>query len=314
MRNLVAVAGYVLLSDGDPTGGRRALSRAAASIRRDRKASPGDVLTHDEHVLFDGRFGVVTVFEGGAASNNQPIDLAVNSATAAIAIGEVWSTAYNRTSSPRSSTVITDALRDDKTAPGRLNGIYSAVLYDDLTRTVQLVPRPIGASAPLLPSNARPACVQFNYPIPSGRGSDSLSGSRSTSSLNSCPLGFLASDETYIPGVHRLASGSIVTCSADHYSERRYWGFEYQTDDARGDSLAAHTEECYSLLRAAARRMVRAPENTGVLLSGGLDSRATLGTLVHEFGPHFVTRTYGLTETTDVRTGEAGGQRAFVPS
>jgi hypothetical protein len=49
--------------------------------------------------------------------------------------------------------------------------------------------------------------------------------------------------------------------------------------------------------------MIRTPEQTGVLLSGGLDSRVTLGTMVHEFGPAPLTCTYGLTETSDVKTG-----------
>ena len=115
-------------------------------------------------------------------------------------------------------------------------------------------------------------------------------------------IGFLATDDTYIPGIQRLPSGSVVISQESGMAVQRYWSFQYRADPSKPRSVDDYAEECYTLLRRSARRMTPDINATGVLLSGGLDSRVTLGALVHEFDEPVTTCTYGLTETTDIRT------------
>ena len=301
MSGVVALAGYALLGDGDAVGAGDLLSQMAARICRDYATTARDVPAFHAHILFERRFGVAAVVAPGEGPDTGHA-LDVDPVSAVAAVGDVWSTGPARRANRLPvATAIRRAVgrRDD--GLNDVNGLFSFVRYDDGERTLQLSSDRLGLHPLYYYRDG--ALVLFSSSVQSMLEYDKIPRRLDDETLGQLLfLGFIPGDGSYLSGVLRLPSGTVVTGSRRGMTARRYWQFEYPDEPRQVRSVDDYASECYSLLRGAAKRMIRAPEDTGVLLSGGLDSRVTLGTMVHEFGPSAVTCTYGLTETTDIRT------------
>jgi len=117
------------------------------------------------------------------------------------------------------------------------------------------------------------------------------------------PLG----DRTLIRSVALLPPASILTLTADRMDIRSYWTLEF-SDLSVVRSEESYLEELYHLLRQAVHRQ-KHPAESGILLSGGLDSRILLGLLTEDGPGALQSFTFGITGCSDARM---AGQLARV--
>ena len=81
-------------------------------------------------------------------------------------------------------------------------------------------------------------------------------------------------DRTLLEDVRTLPPAGVLTFQDGRARVGRYWELEYR--DAAPRPIRRHAEELAETLRSAVRRSLRSAERAGLLLSGGLDSRAIL--------------------------------------
>jgi asparagine synthase (glutamine-hydrolysing) len=82
-------------------------------------------------------------------------------------------------------------------------------------------------------------------------------------------------DRTLFEGVRSLAPGSLIELAHGRYSERRYWAPSYRRP--RRCSTEEATDRVRAALTEAVRRRAASAEESGVLLSGGIDSASVAG-------------------------------------
>src|SRR5688572_4700764 len=242
MPNAVGMAGYAFFGDSDSARGRNVLSRMGKRICRDHRTSAAQMFTSHEQVLFDGRFGMVTIVEGIASSADVQAEMIIDPRMAGLGIGQVWSTGPE---AQRNLLPCTLAVRNavQRDALGSVNGVYSVVLYDDVDRTVRIYSDRLGLQ-PLYYYHDSDLLL-FGSTIQSLLEYDQIDRVTSEEVLAQLLyLGFLASDQTYIRKVHRLPSGSVLMCNEREMSISRYWGFEYCDNGQRSSNVADYSEEC----------------------------------------------------------------------
>ncbi len=107
----------------------------------------------------------------------------------------------------------------------------------------------------------------------------------------------LLGDKTFFENVKLLPNASIARYSArdDRLEIRSYWDFSRLPDLPAKISFEEALEESARLFRAGVERQSGGDYRLGVLLSGGLDSRAILG-MIPEARMPVDTFTYGLAE------------------
>lgn len=114
--------------------------------------------------------------------------------------------------------------------------------------------------------------------------------------------GHLAKQLTWFAGVSVLPSGTVL--SFDLFSMKktstRYWWWEDLIIDERRTQLDDMVHEFGYLFRRAVSRRIKEHENVGLLLSGGLDSRAILAAIPADYGPVNAV-TFGLEGSLDVK-------------
>ena len=115
-------------------------------------------------------------------------------------------------------------------------------------------------------------------------------------------MGYLPENRTWFEGVQRLPPATVLTWDIGKgcLHTRRYWSWDQVPPlDGRldADALAAELGQLFS---AAVERRSRAGERVGLVLSGGLDSRAILAALPDR-GAALPTLTFGREHSTDSR-------------
>jgi asparagine synthase (glutamine-hydrolysing) len=79
-------------------------------------------------------------------------------------------------------------------------------------------------------------------------------------------------EETFLDGVRALPPAGLLRYRAPEVEVTRYWTLRYREDDGRSERY--HAERLAAALDGAVRRGIGDGRGLGVLLSGGLDSRA----------------------------------------
>jgi len=87
-------------------------------------------------------------------------------------------------------------------------------------------------------------------------------------------------DRTLFMGIHTVEPASILTFDGDTLSTERYWRYSYLPDYSKTDEQ--FVEELVERFKHAVRIRTRDPLRYSVTLSGGLDSRTVLSTVVSE--------------------------------
>lgn len=87
-------------------------------------------------------------------------------------------------------------------------------------------------------------------------------------------------DKTLFQGIHVIEPASILVFDGDVLSVERYWRFSYNPDYSKTDE--EFVEELVERFKHAVRIRTKDPLRYSVTLSGGLDSRTVLSTLVSE--------------------------------
>jgi asparagine synthase (glutamine-hydrolysing) len=118
---------------------------------------------------------------------------------------------------------------------------------------------------------------------------------------------------TLLEDVQLLSPGSIMTWQEGRRQQQSYWQPRHPTSYA----LRPETDWMDGLihhLRQAVRRQAPSGDRSGILLSGGLDSRVILAFLAEDGPPRgFTALTFGIPGCDDVRYAEALARVAKVP-
>ncbi len=123
----------------------------------------------------------------------------------------------------------------------------------------------------------------------------------------------LLSDKTYFTGIRLLPYGSLLRYRPenDQLTVEHYWDFDHLPAWS-GASFEESVEETARLLEAAVEKRLRPPLQSGVYLSGGLDSRTILGMARH-LGARVPSLTYGHPRSRDVRYALALARHLNIP-
>lgn len=116
-------------------------------------------------------------------------------------------------------------------------------------------------------------------------------------------------DDTIIDGVQEVKPASLIVCQDGRVNRRQYWEFALQEDET-GVPAEEYRDELVRLFRQSARRRQTSGLRTGVLLSGGMDSRIVLSMLDRSAVKTF---TFGRPESSDAVFAQAVARSARVP-
>lgn len=117
-------------------------------------------------------------------------------------------------------------------------------------------------------------------------------------------------DRTLLGDVRLLPPGSLATFQDGRLDVHKYWTIDFP-DAYEVRSEESYIEEYLFLLEQAVKRQVKGSSPTGLLLSGGLDSRVLLAFLAqHVDGRHLHTFTFGIPGCDDARFAREVATRA----
>jgi asparagine synthase (glutamine-hydrolysing) len=182
----------------------------------------------------------------------------------------------------------------------QINGIYSAVLYDQTQQQVFLISdrhglRPLywgtvgGSLVWASEAKAFLAISQFQPQIDPAAVEDFLG------------LRYFIGNRSWFKGVELLPAATVLRWTLHgSLQQRRYWWWNEIAPLSGSIELAEAIEELGRLFIASVQRQTLTPERVGITLSGGLDSRAILAAMPDPGYPiHCVT--YGKRDCEDVR-------------
>ncbi len=115
-------------------------------------------------------------------------------------------------------------------------------------------------------------------------------------------LGHLLGPLTWFEGVERLPAAThlVYDLKRQHRESRRYWQWPKPMPGRDAPPFEEAVDATERLFRAAVRKRMASDGNTGLLLSGGLDSRLVLAAAVKEnLKPHLLTM--GMAESEDLK-------------
>ncbi|HRP76916.1 MAG TPA: asparagine synthase-related protein [Rhodocyclaceae bacterium] len=121
-------------------------------------------------------------------------------------------------------------------------------------------------------------------------------------------FGSYFADRTLFPSIRKLPASTVMSISRDGQSVSRYWRIAF-TPDPTPRQENELIEEYDALLRQSVTRRMRCCPTPMLFLSGGIDSRLMLGSLLRE-GHRIPVATYG-TEHGDDRSCAASLARKF---
>lgn len=217
---------------------------------------------------------------------------------------------YNRDQiDPRSSTdpqlLLGLYLHDGFESLHRLDGLFAAVIYDHPARKVHLLGDRYGLRP--LYWTEHEGRLAWASELKAFLRLPGFSPRIDRSALRAfLGMGYLHDNLTWFEGVRRLPAASVLTwdLEAGGASTRRYWWWDRVSPlaEAKEDELAA---ELGSLFTAAVGRRCHPPRRVGLVLSGGLDSRAILAALPEA---DYSALTFGRPDSADNRiAGRAAG-------
>jgi asparagine synthase (glutamine-hydrolysing) len=132
-------------------------------------------------------------------------------------------------------------------------------------------------------------------------------------------MGALQGNDTILDGIDEVPPGSLVICQQtdsasgsqrpSHVRHRQYWNLAFQEDET-GIPANDYVVELVRLLRQAAKRRQGDRLGTGLLLSGGHDSRVVLSVLEKSSLKAF---TFGVPYCDDIRYARQAAQASHVP-
>lgn len=122
-------------------------------------------------------------------------------------------------------------------------------------------------------------------------------------------LGVPQGNDTMFEGIDELPPASLVVCQRGQVHRQQYWSLRFQEEET-GISASDCLDELIRLLRQAAERRQAGELSTGLLLSGGFDSRAVLHVLSKDTLKTF---TYGTLFSEDILFARQVAQVANVP-
>ena len=181
-------------------------------------------------------------------------------------------------------------LRDGFESLHRLDGLFAAVLYDAPGRQVHLLGDRYGLR-PLYWTEHQ-GRLAWSSEVKAFLALPGFAPRLDRSALRSfLGIGYLHDNLTWFEGVRRLPAASVLTwdLEAGKAAIRRYWWWDRiaPLGPVQADDLAA---ELGALFAAAVRRRCHPAQQVGLVLSGGLDSRAILAALP---GSSFPAVTFG---------------------
>lgn len=183
----------------------------------------------------------------------------------------------------------------------QIDGFFSAVIYDSINKEVRLITDRCGLRSLYWTvhkgdlvwaseAKAMLALPDFEPTIDSQAVQDFFG------------FGYLLKDRTWFEGVELLPSGTVLTWDIRQRSVKtqRYWYWDEIRPLAEKIDERELTDELGRLFRQAVKRRCREGERVGLMLSGGLDSRAILAAMPDGGYPIHVV-TYGRRGCEDIR-------------
>lgn len=120
-------------------------------------------------------------------------------------------------------------------------------------------------------------------------------------------FGASCDDHTLFSGITSFPQAAVMACSRSGLDEQRYWRIAFHEGREAGDEKEL-IEECHVLIKQAARRTLSAVHRPFLFLSGGVDSRILLGTLLEQDEPLPVV-IYGTEDGDDFSVASTLAQR-----
>lgn len=113
-------------------------------------------------------------------------------------------------------------------------------------------------------------------------------------------FGRILGNKTLFKRIKMLPPSSIVTWSRAKVSRKKYWDFKFEEKCDTNLTEEYYVNKYAALFRKAVERRTRGKHRFGVFLSGGLDSRMTLGTIDKKHYP-ISTFTFGVRGGDEVK-------------
>jgi len=189
----------------------------------------------------------------------------------------------------------------------QIDGIYAAVIYDSVEQKVKLLSDRYGlrhlywavCQGSLVWSSEAKAMLAFPYfePVIDQQ-----------TLKNFFEIGYLLGDGTWFEGVELLPSGTILTWDIRKgtLSRRRYWWWDSIKQQSGKIDLEETAEELGRLFLRAVRRRSHG-HRLGLMLSGGLDSRAILAAIPEQEYP-ISALTFGRPGAIDIQIASAAAK------
>ncbi len=157
-----------------------------------------------------------------------------------------------------------------------IDGVFVAVLYDRVARRVHLVTDRFGYGYVYWKRDGRR--LVWSTTLAAFAASDEAPALDRLAVRQFLSLGHLVGDRSWFPGVSLLPPGSVLTydIDTDRHTLCRYWWWTSLPTPIERPALREAAHELGRRFRAAVAKRCAPGETTGVLLSGGLDSRAVL--------------------------------------
>jgi asparagine synthase (glutamine-hydrolysing) len=185
----------------------------------------------------------------------------------------------------------------------KLNGAFAAAIWEEPTRTLRIVNDRLGLfplyyahgrNGLLFASGVRALLADPNLP----RRPDRMGMAQFLI------FDHMLHDHTLLQDVKLFPQGSILTCREGQISIRRYWELRYPEEYQLRREEALMEETIHLLRQAVYREAARDDLPAGLLLSGGMDSRALLALLTEKETPlarPLQTFTWGIPGCDDAR-------------
>ena len=183
----------------------------------------------------------------------------------------------------------------------RIDGFYSAVIYDSRKKKVYLVSDRYGLRHIYWTIHNGSLCwgseIKVMLALPSF--APKISRGAVEEFFN---IGYLLEDRTWFEGVELLSTGTVLTWDIDEgtaHTQRYWWWDEITPQSGNIDELEV-AEELARLFSESVKIRSRAGERVGISLSGGLDSRALLAAMPDRGYP-IDASSFGTIDCDDVR-------------